>query len=249
MTFHVIGPIKYGYPTGQNPEPNVKAQWLFNEAAGNLVDVVSSYSLDTFAGTFSYQYAATGRFTPISPGFNFGENAANHAFGSSALSVGASDDLVIEAWIQPLYQTYAPLINNIVLSTGGAPPRLFIQTYQFPGSFLDVALNDGAGHSRRETYNLPSSWPTDNIPHHIRVRLLRSSGWSLYVDGDLMTLSSVGGGSSAYSSFGAYSFDRTSIEPTIDTTYYELRVSIGTDVSNNRSYPANNFHIADPTHL
>lgn len=93
-----------GYPffTANGTEPNVAAQWVFDEASGDVVDEVDSVTLAD-AGSPTYSVAATGAFEDLTPGITTanGNPPASYFFkaGDESNLDLLQSDFVIEFWL------------------------------------------------------------------------------------------------------------------------------------------------------
>ena len=96
----------YGWPSGGTSEPNVAAQWLFDESAGDIVDEVSGVTAVPF-GTNTYNQAASGSWAGLSPGILVSGGASNgfeKAAGDASLNIGIGD-FTIEYVFSSTYNT------------------------------------------------------------------------------------------------------------------------------------------------
>lgn len=86
-------PYSYGWPSGGTYEPDVVAQWLFDEASGNIVDEVAGIAMVPSNGP-TYSVAATGVWAGVSPGITM-THASWQGFKAAgavaALNLGTSD--------------------------------------------------------------------------------------------------------------------------------------------------------------
>lgn len=174
----------YGYPSGGIPEPNVKAQWLFEETSGNIVDVVSGITL-TKSGNPTYGVTASGLFANIAPGIRLiGDNnglASTYFVKNSAtteLDIG-TQDFVIE-WLATNESPNAAGGDRTVIAADQSNVGLdILWNVNTLTIFIAVQPN---------TIQLDTplaSIVNDGQIHKFRVVGQRSANLSLYVDGVL----------------------------------------------------------------
>lgn len=88
----------YGYPAYGPSEPNVVAQWLFDEASGDIVDEVNAISVPVL-GSPTYGVTEVGLWAGLSPGIRM--NGTTQRFrntsGSAFLNMGTSD--FVSEWV------------------------------------------------------------------------------------------------------------------------------------------------------
>jgi hypothetical protein len=88
-----------GYPFDGPVEANVAAQWVFDEASGNITDEVSGLVL-TAAGSATYSVAGgAGLYADITPGITCGNGIYFDNPSDTSLAIGTSD-FVLEVWFK-----------------------------------------------------------------------------------------------------------------------------------------------------
>lgn len=103
-----------GYPADGPLEPDVVAQWLFDEASGSIVDEVSGITLANDMASAVYNETATGLFASLSPGikaaYSVGEAPAQFikSTATSSLDIGASTSVTIESYFKVTRNNASP---------------------------------------------------------------------------------------------------------------------------------------------
>ncbi|GEM_PF-4161003 len=163
-----IGGYFNGYPTDGNVEPNVVAQWLFNESSGNAVDVVSGISLPkSGVGALTYSQVASGAlFQRISPGILTASDAVFYNSSHQASCDPGTGDFSIELWLaSATFNT-----NKYFFATADGSDKGFelsnnsttnirVYTKAEDGTVLDqnfdhtTDFNDGSPHKIRIIWN------------------------------------------------------------------------------------------------
>lgn len=93
------GNYRYGYPAFGKPEPDVAAQWLFEETSGPIVDQVSGITL-TPDGVPTYGVTASGKHRFLSPGIGTsGATGFGKTTDTPSCAVGTGD-FTVEAWFR-----------------------------------------------------------------------------------------------------------------------------------------------------
>lgn len=176
------GSYRYGYPaySGGGSQPNVTAQWIFDEASGNIVDEVGGITL-TVNGSPTFNVAAGGAWANLSPGITYGASGNYHKkpTATAAIAQGTSDYTI--EWVAKL--------------TAGSGTRRMISTYD--GSTGGIALWASGPDSNFYMFVMYADATTDswnpafpisvvdgNI-HKFRLKVQRgvAGGAELYVDG------------------------------------------------------------------
>lgn len=118
---------EYGWPSGGTEEPNVAAQWILDEASGNIVDEVNSISLGLFQSgtqTTTYEVPATGDWALLSPGIKSEGTSGGfmcfRAAANSAVDLGTSD-FVAETVMQLDTQTGIAAVYQDATTAAGSP--------------------------------------------------------------------------------------------------------------------------------
>lgn len=174
----------YGYPAAQAAEPNVVAQWLFDEASGNVVDEVTSISLPpvTAANTFTYNTAATGVWAGVSPGIAFGGGTTYARFGNDTektqLAPGTSDFVVEHvAKLDSDASTGYTVIEEIFNGTTGW--QWYVQYSSTTNWWFFLAADDGS----YEGGATAKSSIRDGVIHKHRIYCDRDGVMEYFIDG------------------------------------------------------------------
>jgi hypothetical protein len=166
----------YGWPSGGTSEPNVVAQWLFDEASGNIVDEVSGVALIP-TGSPTYSQTITGDFASLSPGIR-GYGAPTHSYFESAagrteLAIGANDAVIEFVCIRHAadwcVMFAGELPGHLMQWTDATTFRWYIQTPAGGGDMYWSSIPNHVG---------------DGLPHKYRiVRDTSSNTVELFIDG------------------------------------------------------------------
>lgn len=224
---------EYGWPSGGISEPNVKAQFLFDESASPIVDEVGGLSLAETA-TPEYGQAATSIYANLSPGIKYVHAAAEYhrlVADSTALDIGATDHCVIEWWASATDQgvvDYQWALSAQSTTLWGIYCNIQIETI----CTIAVEMDDGTQVNNAFTI---SSWH-DGVPHKFRFVYERGASMELFLDGVSQ------GSKSVVSQDGKVMTNKAitmaaSMSGTngANGNLYEWRCSIGTDVLTNNS--------------
>ena len=227
----------YGYPAFGASQPNVKCQFLMDEASGSIVDEVSAITVANTAGVPTYSVTASGLFSGISPGITTASNIRFAKLAASAtLNVGASDHMVVEWWDKSSANTanmYTWSYNRVDTATYG------ILCYHPTSTSMVVDISfDGGVLAITKTYTI-SNW-YDGNPHKFRLVVDRTpvtGVMTLYLDGVSQgTITTTTGATGTLTNSGltiSTQFNGGTLS--LEGTKFEWRMSIGTDVLNNNS--------------
>lgn len=219
-----------GYPGGDGAtEPNVAAQWLFDEASGSIVDEVGGVTLAA-SGTPVYGVTALGRFRHLAPGITFdGSSYFYKASATPELDLGTSD-FVFETWFTTTVQTSqlffacgVGLANHDRYSLG-----LF---WSFGQCYVSFSIRDGVSSTGA---NVAVVNLADGVPHKIRVVGNRAGNLDVYVDESLQGSADIST-AVAYdvSALGVYVGSNVGGASTLlHGTLYELRITVGNATNN-----------------
>lgn len=226
-----------GYPHSGPVEPNVAAQWVFDEASGSIVDEVAGLTLAP-GGTQTYSVAGgSGLYSDITPGItclNF--NSYFDKNPDTSLAIGTSD-FVLEVWFS------ATTLRNSApfFSTGdNVGDEDGFVVYYVTGNKIAIWIRatDGTGGGiagSTITVTDPANL-ADGNQHKIRVKGVRSGNCTVIVDGieagsfDISALSgkTVAAYHAAVNTWyagGAGISENTA-------TYYSVRLTIGNSTNN-----------------
>jgi hypothetical protein len=236
------GTTYYGWPSNSaNPdsEPNVVAQWLFDESSGNIVDEVGGVSLAP-NGTPDYSYDSSSYSSAMPTGINL--PATTESFTTTvpqaSMNLG-TDDFVYEAVINTNGATSASYRDGLSCwDRGGAT----LKGYYF---WLQVSSNNLLLNWRMTAEDATSANGTINTGiavndtnwHKVRVTGDRSGNLQIYVDGTL-------GGNASISSLNTKTVNNYGVGIGADNNgqadgvfgYTETRLTVG-NITNNSGGP------------
>lgn len=217
---------RYGHPTAGTAEPNVAAQFIFEEASGDIVDAVNALAVPD-VGTPTYSVTASGVYADLGTGIT---TSAGNMFlkgsNTAELAIG-TNDFTIEFWYKTTQATGSPMLWEH--DDEAAVRGYYAQGIASSGVF-SFAFTNGAGAGFTKNFGLtPGTW-NDGNPHKIRLVGDRSALLSLYFDGTLIGSYDISGYDGAtynagFASFGAYPFTPFTAAP-FNGTYYEWRLSL-----------------------
>lgn len=167
----------YGYPAYGSLEPDVSAQFLFDEASGNIVDEVSGLTL-TAAGTSTYSVTASGSYSGISPGITTGNSKYFSKAADATLDFGTSN-FTIEFW----GSTSDATGPNYIMSFYDATNKGIELTYNTMTQILVFYIEATDGTSVFNSTTWSSINANDGTPHKFRFVATRTGSIVLYVDG------------------------------------------------------------------
>ena len=221
----------YGWPSGGTSEPNVAAQWLFDEGSGNIVDEVSGITL-VAQGTPDYSQAITGSFAGLSPGIGLTATTERFVKGSAEASLNLTGAFVIEAVVD--HQTPADT-NSYLFSTwdGVATDQQGVGILYnavakvltlFMKSETNVIVNSG----------FAGAVDLNDGPHKLRIAGTLGVSAECFVDGvskSSVSLATLSGETVAAHDVtaGGYAF---STNNTWGGDIYELRITVGNATNN-----------------
>lgn len=180
----------YGFPTYKNYEPNVAAQWLFDEASGSFVDEVSGLTCAARQTAATYNVTATGSWAGVSPGVTFDYSVNNNYYWNTGLTTEldtTTEDMTLEAVVkmaewpvgEPLY-IYGESPYGVTIYAAQQTSA----NYRWVVNFItDDATNVGFA-----LLGMPA-FTTDIIK--VRVTLDRDGNAEVFVDGASMGSSSI----------------------------------------------------------
>jgi hypothetical protein len=168
----------YGWPSGGSSESDVAAQWLFDEAAGDIVDEVASITCAD-AGTPTYSVLFAGSlFSALSPGITGGVgDSFSKAGAESALHMSTSDG--VTEFVAILSST--PNGNDHIYDfrSGGKGSRMFYESGNTRMWFVFVSEDATTVSGSISTV----ADLADDLPHKHRAVLDRSGNIEYFVDG------------------------------------------------------------------
>lgn len=179
----------YGWPFGGTTEPDVAAQWTFQEASGPIVDGVASISL-AGAGTRTYQVAGSGAWGTFK-GVTFGSGGKFTKRSADAALDFGTGPITFEAVVKT---TNSTSYHWIFTSQDQSTPNAAGISINTNGSNVSYALycNDGSSFSN----NFACSGLFDGAEHHLRFVFNRAGNATVYLDDNLVdtySLSSIAG--------------------------------------------------------
>lgn len=178
--FNTIAPIYfYGFPAHGASEASVKAQFLFDEPSGSIVDEVAGLTL-TAAGTPTYNYTTTGYYASLSPGI-FYNSGDRHANSSAASIAPGTKDFTVESW----FRLPGPVNNDEVIFNFQNSSNQDIM-YLSLRTNIDVIqffwTEPGVG-STVTNLSYALSGLIDGLPHKLRMPVDRDGNVVVYIDG------------------------------------------------------------------
>jgi hypothetical protein len=218
----------YGYPAYGAVEPNVIAQWLFDEPSGNIVDEVGAVTL-TANGTPTYGVVATGDFAGISPGIFFPAAASYFSNTSTAAINIGTDDFVVEFWFKKSDGSVYYIVDN---RGGGKGWAVY-----FDNGTTTITLRIIDAFDALYTFTCTSAY-NDGGEHKLRLVVDRSANAELFLDGVSMGTNDISATAAFDLSGNAASVNSLNAIPGsygASYTIYELRVS--KNLTNNSGGP------------
>jgi hypothetical protein len=132
------GMTYYGWPSNSaNPdsEPGVVAQWLFDEASGNIVDKANGITLTPSAACL-YRQDTSDYSQAMEYGIHTDGGRQFDGVANAALNLGGTDDLVIEGVIKwPAYPSSGGNVESFIIHTqGGSVSSGYRVSYAYPSN-------------------------------------------------------------------------------------------------------------------
>lgn len=230
------GIYKYGYPAYGNAQPNVKAQFLYDEMAGDLIDTVAALHVPGRGlNNNVYNVPVGGDYASLSPGISVND-AGNKGFATTvniaALNIAATHHVVIEWWL-----TAAFISTGYHWSFGDQAGSANYQVlfYQDSATHVQAVFLADTAESLSVGFNITAISAT--IPSKFRLVLNRSGNLELFQNG-------VSKGTASAAAIAGVVFTNTGLgvpgqfndgDAIINGTFFEWRASIGTDVLSNNS--------------
>jgi len=171
----------YGWPSGGTAESDVTAQWLFDEASGNIVAEVGSITL-TQVGTPVYEVAATGAFAGVPPGIECTAGDGFTKAGQETALDPGTGNFVIEMWWSGktgsnttgfIFDTRAAAADNrgwTVYTQGHVSGNLTFLGRTTDNTQIFNSINTGVNFA-------------DDVPRKIRYVGNRAGSLELFIDG------------------------------------------------------------------
>ena len=173
----------YGYPAFGAFQPNVVAQWLFDEASGSIIDEVAGLALIKRGNPV---YGATGIYTGLNPGIQFdgaGDTAFHKDSDTPSIAIGLSD-FVFEWWAtleEPNATVAIETVFNSEQDVGANRDGVFI--YFRPGT-AELNIDISSATTTMNTFaTFPASIINDGIPHKYRITGSRAGNLEFFLDG------------------------------------------------------------------
>lgn len=225
----------YGYPAYGLVEPNVAAQWIFDEASGSIVDEVSGITLGV-TGAPSYNLIATGLYAGLSPSIGITGQGMYFNKGSAEATMNAgTGSITLEVWFSDTQFYNGMGVFSTQAAAGATGYTLYIdggaQRFQ-----LAMVATDAT--SVTVAYNFSRYWLDGQI-HKLRAVWNRTTNLVLlYCDGILQ------GGTGDLSPLAGKTVNAGDVKigtpPDLswefEAQYYEVRVSL--NATNNSGGPA-----------
>lgn len=186
---------RLGYPSaGRTVEPNVLAQWKFNESSGAIVDTVGGLSL-AVGGSPTFGVSESAPFDLISPGITYNGSSYHHKdTATPSLDIGLND-LTFECWLKTTTTSNGVDGNRVIFSfqdfLGSGRGASFQLRNGLIPMFEVITENDFFAYDQAD-YNasLPLS---DGTPHHLRWAINRTANTiAVYQDGVSISQHTIG---------------------------------------------------------
>lgn len=148
-------PYDYGWPSGGTSESGVTAQWIFDEASGNIVDEVGGVTLVP-AGTITYNVIVTDTWANLSPGCTIAAASRfNKNTDTPSLSPGTS--AIVVEWVSALTNAVAAtgdyaIIFSIDSDTGTRGFTIYQQYDNATTTLIDI---HGTSGNRNLSWTIP----------------------------------------------------------------------------------------------
>lgn len=239
----------YGYPTGATVEPNVVAQWIFNEASGDILDQVNSVDLTpTQVGVGQLSYSVPIGYSDqtledVSPGVCLmNRTGNNYTLRSADTSLAMGTGSWTVEWIAS-YVTQNNLQNTAtILDTQNNSYEQGVYLYYDNASHpttcrFEIYLRDAAASGFYLAGNIAVNPFLDMKIHKHRVVLDRAGNAEYFIDGVSMLSGSMA--AAAGKDFPCTKFQIGGVTTgqinSIFATFYEFRISA--NATNNSSGP------------
>lgn len=220
-------PYEYGWPSGGTSESGVVAQWICDEAAGNIVDETAGTTLVvTGAPTYSVS-DLSGLWVGLNPGITYDGTCYHLGAATAGMAVG-TDDFVVECVAK-----YAGGATRPPFSDAQNPTEKGWSIQWNSATEFRLAIGTDAGAFATVTRTVPD---TTGQAVKIRVTADRSGNGEVFIDGvsyGSSTLATVAG---AVSSYGPMIGGNRAGATKFNGTVYEARLSVGT-LTNNSGGP------------
>jgi len=167
---------EYGWPSGGTLESDVVAQWLFDEAAGNIVDEVVPTTLTAAGGAATYSQTLSGLYAGISPGIDFNNVAYFEKAGADANHDIGTNDFTFEAWFRRDDAARYAVMDTLGGGNGWDVEFLNSNSGEDVFLFLDPATQQSITIRMTSAFN-------DGDPHKARWVGDRSGNAELFIDG------------------------------------------------------------------
>ena len=172
----------YGWPSGGTSEPNVAAQWLLDEASGNIVDEVANITC-TPTGTPNYNVDCSAYSTLMTPGVSLDAINEYWSKGADANLDFDLDDAVIE-FVGSVSSTGTPTLLYPFDFSVAADAAKGYMCYFYPAlSQVVFRLISEAPSTSSLIFTVVSSVYVDDKFHKYRLAIDRSGNAELFIDG------------------------------------------------------------------
>lgn len=228
---------QYGYPAHGAVEPNVAAQWLLDEASGNIVDEVTGLTIiEAGAGTPTYSVAAIGDWVNLSPGITIDANQEffQNAGAAAALNFG-TDDAVFEFVKATTAASDTPYVVFDTRDTTNV--RGWGIGFEPVSKKAKVFLKAEDDTIHNITATASAVTVNDGVPHKYRYVFDRDGNFEIFVDGVSAGTTSLATTSGKTINANAVCFPALYSSTTYGNyyglgTYYELRLTVGNTTNN-----------------
>jgi hypothetical protein len=226
------GIFYYGWPTAQSLEPNVAAQWLFDESSGNIVDEVGGLSYSA-GGAPTYSVDTTSYSVSMALGITGAANAVFTKAGAEATLDLDTDDGVIE-WVASV-DASAATDHVFDFNNGTDGYRMY---YSSSGPSIGLVLVSTVPTTASAVWTV--SGLNDGVFRKFRITVDRSGNAELFINGitqGTKDISSIAA-ENVKCQNGKIMGHRTRGDWTYLGTMNELRLTIG-NLTNNSGGPGN----------
>lgn len=242
------GPVySPGYPAdASNVEPDVVAQWLFDEGSGNIVDEVSGITLTKDMNSAVYGVTATGPFSGVSPGIK-----AAYAMGEApiqfikstatpSLDIGSTTSVTIEAYFSVTRNNATPPFWGFVTydNAGEAANLMSLYVYSVTATNnLAFYVRSSDNTAKFAEFTIPQATLYNGDTHKIRAVWNRGTNtMEVFFNGDSIgsvDASGLSGKTLTCNKIRTHGIWLSEVGP--DLTMYSLRISY--NATNNSGGP------------
>ena len=167
----------YGWPAGGTSEPNVVAQWIFDEASGNIVDEVTGITLAA-VGSPTFTQTVTGLYAGISPGIAYPASTQHSNATPDASTYPGTGDFTIEWWASTTTATNGYTFAWI--AAVGA--KGVYNNTNFLTGVAAIAVRSTDSTVVAKNFTMTAGY-ADGNPHKFRLVCTRAANMELFQDG------------------------------------------------------------------